>query len=201
MVSLEHRSLVTAARTLGKAIYLSDEQMLAIVGLILSDLGRIDMAEGLGDLSGDRRPYFDRPLSSFAKSPFESFTFWEVFQACVEEVEDFATYFRCVCAIHKSRCKYDLILTSQPFPTSDQIAPRVLLEFGLSDPVALATWMAWRKWLFDLDNRAGQETGYLFEPILAAALGGVSFPAPRSPVKRAEDQSRGRQVDCIVELD
>lgn len=41
----------------------------------------------------------------------------------------------------------------------------------------------------------------LFEPILAAALGGVPFPAKKSPVKRAEDPTKGRQVDCVVDRD
>lgn len=201
--SLEQQSLVTASRALGdgKVIYLADEELLAVISLILSDLGRRDLKEALGDTSGDHRPYFERPLAEFDASPFGGQAFWDVFLTCAAEVEDFATYFRCVCEIHKRRRKYDLILSYQPFPTSDQIAPRALLEFGLSDPTALATWLTWRKWLFDLDNRAGQETGYLFEPILAAALGGVPFPAKKSPVKRAEDPTKGRQVDCVVDRD
>ncbi len=55
----------------------------------------------------------------------------------------------------------------------------------------------WRKWLYDLDNRAAQETGYLFEPILASAIGGTSVSAKRSPVKRQSDRRKGRQVDCV----
>ena len=51
--------------------------------------------------------------------------------------------------------------------------------------------------MFDIDNRAGQETGYLFEPIIAAAIGGVPAPARKSPVKRTRDAGKGRQVDCI----
>lgn len=202
--SLEQQSLVTSARTLGAgraAIYLSDGELLALMGLILSDLGQNELAEALGDVSEPADGYFDRQLSSFEHSPFQARSFWEVFLACADEVEDFATYFRCLCEIHKRRRKYDVILSKQPFPTSDQIAPRVLLEYGLSDPTALATWLTWRKWLFDLDNRAGQETGYLFEPILSAALGGVSFPARRSPIKRAERPTDGRQVDCVVGQD
>jgi hypothetical protein len=201
--SLEQQSLVTAARALGdgKVIYLGDQELLAIVSLILSDLGRRDVAASLGDASDDRRPYFERTLTEFESSPFSNQSFWEIFLTCAREIEDFATYFRCVCEIHKRRRKYEFILSYQSFPTSDQIAPRALLEFGLSDPTALATWLTWRKWLFDLDNRAGQEIGYLFEPILAAALGGVPFPAKKSPVKRVEDPTKGRQVDCVVDRD
>lgn len=64
-------------------------------------------------------------------------------------------------------------------------------------PQALAGFLLWRKWLFDIDNRAGQETGYLFEPIIANAIGGASFSAKASPIKRHDDGSKGRQVDCI----
>ncbi len=43
-----------------------------------------------------------------------------------------------------------------------------------------------------------KRTGYLFEPILCAALGGVPFSAKRSPIKRTGRPADGRQVDCIV---
>lgn len=61
----------------------------------------------------------------------------------------------------------------------------------------LASWLVWRKWLYDIDNRSAQETGYLFEPILAAAIGGVPYAAKKSPIKRTNDQLKGRQVDCL----
>jgi hypothetical protein len=51
--------------------------------------------------------------------------------------------------------------------------------------------------MFDIDNRAAQETGYLFEPIMASAIGGVPASAAQSPVRRREDRTKGRQVDCI----
>jgi hypothetical protein len=62
---------------------------------------------------------------------------------------------------------------------------------------ALACFILWRKWIFDIDNRAGQETGYLFEPILAHAIGGFPVSAARSPIRRKGDRKKGRQVDCI----
>ncbi len=48
-----------------------------------------------------------------------------------------------------------------------------------------------------IDNRAAQETGYLFEPIIANAIGGVSLSAAKSPIRRYRDPDRYRQVDCI----
>jgi hypothetical protein len=58
-------------------------------------------------------------------------------------------------------------------------------------------FLLWRKWIFDIDNRAGQETGYLFEPIIAAAIGGTPVSAGKSPVRRTADGKKGRQVDCL----
>jgi hypothetical protein len=53
--------------------------------------------------------------------------------------------------------------------------------------------------MFDIDNRAGQETGYLFEPIIAHCIGGVAFGAKNSPIKRMGGKVGGRQVDCLRE--
>lgn len=81
----------------------------------------------------------------------------------------------------------------------DQVGPRGLLQFGTMHPHALAGFMLWRKWLFDIDNRSGQETGYLFEPIIASAVGGTPCSAKKSPVRRAGDGTKGRQVDCLLD--
>jgi len=64
-------------------------------------------------------------------------------------------------------------------------------------PHALVTFLLWRKWIFDVDNRAGQETGYLFEPIIAHSIGGVPFSSRKSPIRRRDDGRKGRQVDCV----
>ncbi|MBI5876336.1 MAG: restriction endonuclease [Chloroflexi bacterium] len=112
-------------------------------------------------------------------------------------VPDADTYFACVATLQKARLKYARILEYQPVSTMDQVGPRALLQFGQFSPRALAVFLLWRKWLFDIDNRAGQETGYLFEPIIAHSIGGVPFSAKASPIKRHTDPSKGRQVDCI----
>lgn len=112
-------------------------------------------------------------------------------------------YLKNLCDLYRRRYKYDKILQNQPFPNADQVAPRSLLEYGKCDDSLLATWLEWRKWFFDVDNRSGQETGYVFEPILANCLGGVSVSHTNSPVKRINDSgqrtSEGRQVDCYIE--
>jgi hypothetical protein len=84
----------------------------------------------------------------------------------------------------------------------DQVGPRGLLEYGICDNDLLNTWLIWRKWIFDIDNRSGQETGYMFEPILASCLGGEAVGSTNSPVKRLDEtgqpKATGRQIDCYI---
>ena len=112
-------------------------------------------------------------------------------------------YLKNLCDLYRRRYKYEKILQNQPFPNADQVAPRSLLEYGKCSDSLLATWLEWRKWFFDIDNRSGQETGYVFEPILASCLGGTSVSHANSPVKRINDSGKrtdeGRQVDCYIE--
>ena len=111
--------------------------------------------------------------------------------------EDFLTYLKCLTELHKRRRKYGLILQRQPLPTMVQVSPRSLMEYGPDfPPEALASWLTWRKFFYDLDNRSAQETGYLFEPILASAIGGEPKSAREKVVRRSADNSKGRQVDC-----
>ncbi|HRJ40667.1 MAG: hypothetical protein KJZ86_06330 [Caldilineaceae bacterium] len=125
------------------------------------------------------------------------------FQTLIEHLfvvePDADTYFVSLATLLKARLKYARILEYQPLATMDQVGPRALLQFGQMSAEALAGFLLWRKWLFDIDNRAGQETGYLFEPIVASAIGGVSFSAGKSPIRRRSDPDKGRQVDCIRE--
>lgn len=111
-------------------------------------------------------------------------------------------YFKNLCDLYRRRVKYYHILQLQPFPNADQIVPRSLLEYGNCDNGLLANWLEWRKWIFDIDNRSAQETGYIFEPILAGCLGGDSVSSINSPVKRIDETglptSKGRQVDCYI---
>jgi len=120
-------------------------------------------------------------------------------QLITSGVEDIDTYFRCLAELHKRRLRYEGILASQAFPLMEQVGPRAMLQYGHADPGALAVLLTWRKWIYDIDNRAAQETGYVFEPALVGALGGADVSASASPVKRRGDASRGRQVDCLLE--
>ena len=148
--------------------------------------------------------YFEIDLDwfgSFTNSPAVS-ELQDFFEALIDSNSDFGLYFLNLCSLHKRRMKYQRILGRQSLPALEQIAPRALLEFGLADAGLLADWLIWRKWIFDIDNRAGQETGYLFEPILASCLGGTPISPSKSPVKRIDEggnpTERGRQIDCFV---
>jgi hypothetical protein len=114
-------------------------------------------------------------------------------------IPDADTYFACLAALQKARLKYERILSTQPIPTLEQVGPRALLQYGKLSSQALVSLLFWRKWFFDIDNRAGQETGYIFEPVIAYAIGGTPAPSKRSPVKRHRDRTKGRQVDCIID--
>lgn len=112
-------------------------------------------------------------------------------------------YLKNLAELYRRRLKFYNILKTQPFPTAEQIGPRCLLEYGRCADELLFSWMNWRKFIYDVDNRSAQETGYLFEPILASCLGGVPVSHRVSPVKRVDVDGNitndGRQVDCYIE--
>ena len=171
---------------------LTDSACAFLVGVIARDLGLLTHFPELPvEIPSFFSPY---PLASLGL-PCEDFL--PLFERLVGLDPNADTYFACLAATHKARLKYERILQVQPLPTIDQVGPRGLIQFGTMSARALTGLLFWRKWMFDIDNRAGQETGYLFEPIIAAALGGVPAPSRRSPVKRTRDPRKGRQVDCI----
>lgn len=200
MYDKETRQLINRARTLGSgslSIYLEDHELLRLCAVVATDLKKQHL---LSDITiGDElsKGYFGVPLGWFSQLIVEERSFMDVFLLLKQNIVDFATYFEKLCELHKRRLKFNLILKHQSFPHIEQIVPRCLLEFGLRPPEVLASWLVWRKWLYDVDNRAAQETGYLFEPILAAAIGGVPYAAKKSPIRRADDPLKGRQIDCL----
>jgi len=123
----------------------------------------------------------------------------ELFDELVRLVPNADIYFHCLSALQKRRLKYARILQYQPIPTILQVGPRGLLQYGSLSSRALSAFMFWRKWMFDIDNRAGQETGYVFEPIVVRSIGGTPASAKTSPVRRRLNPEKGRQVDCILD--
>ena len=174
-------------------IGLSDETCNFLVATIVRDLG---LASQFPDLYDMELPGFFEE-ADLAKLKLQNLHFRSLIERLFACVPDADTYFFCLATFLKSRMKYIRILEHQPIPTMDQVGPRSLLQYGQMSPNALAAFIFWRKWIYDIDNRSGQETGYLFEPIIARAIGGASFSAAESPVRRHNDKSRGRQVDCI----
>ena len=185
------------ARSLGsgdQGVALTDGMCSYIIARIAADLGII----------ANFRELPQKPIDFFTTEPLRTLTIEgkdckSLFSQLVSIREDADMYFACLATLHKARLKYERILSTQPMPTLEQVGPRGLLQYGKLSPPSLAGFLFWRKWFFDIDNRAGQETGYLFEPIIAHAIGGTPAPASKSPVKRARDRKKGRQVDCILD--
>ncbi len=155
-------------------------------------------------ISAPSKEYYQIPLEWF--SSHNNVPTLQELQECLAKAidinSDFGLYFLNLCSIHKRRLKFQKILHHQPKPTMDQVGPRGLLEYGICDNHLLNSWLIWRKWIFDIDNRSGQETGYLFEPILASSLGGEAVGSTNSPVKRLDEsgnpKTTGRQIDCYI---
>ncbi|GAG76238.1 unnamed protein product, partial [marine sediment metagenome] len=142
--------------------------------------------------------YYNIPLEWFEQS-IDAIEVNPLFLSLKKANPDFPTYIKCLCELHKRRYKFQKILNLQPIPEMIQIINRCLLEYGIFPPKTLASWLIWRKWIYDIDNRSAQETGYLFEPILTSSIGGVSYSASKSPIRRTGDTTKGRQVDCIYD--
>ncbi|KAA3662155.1 MAG: restriction endonuclease [Chloroflexi bacterium] len=204
------RRLFSQCRLLGSGsqkIALSESEMFILLHLSVQDLGWDNQYSDLPSLSTPLPfdSYYQIPLPWFQSqenvAPTSS-VLLSHFAKAIENNDDFGLYYHNLCSLHKRRMKYQRILSTQLKPSMDQIGPRSLLEYGICDSNFLFSWMTWRKWIFDIDNRAAQETGYLFEPILASCLGGESVSARHSPVKRLDETgnptNKGRQIDCYI---
>ncbi|MBM3274431.1 MAG: hypothetical protein FJZ00_04725 [Candidatus Sericytochromatia bacterium] len=184
------------ARALGSGnmgVALTDEACAYLVGRVALDLG---LGSQFKEVPANLPEFFSKchPQDLVVKGIDPIALFYRL----VSAQQDADTFFACLAQLHKLRLKYAGILERQPLPTLEQVGPRGLLQFGHLSPRALAGLLFWRKWFFDIDNRAGQETGYLFEPVIAYAVGGTPAPAKKSPIKRSKDSQKGRQVDCIL---
>ena len=177
-----------------QAVGLTDEMCAYLIGLIVHDL---DLSEHFAEVPKDLPLFFEtEDIGSLVINGVDA---KNLFERLVEYNSDADMYFACLSTLHKARLKYKLILETQPLPTLEQVGPRGLLQYGKLSPSALVGLLFWRKWFFDIDNRAGQETGYLFEPVIAYAVGGIPVPSRRSPVKRHDDKQKGRQIDCLID--
>jgi hypothetical protein len=208
-VSITTKTLFSKARMLdggGLTVMLDESQLYGIFTLICADLSWDMTLIGLDPPSNilPTLNYYKIPLLWFnLHLDYPSLTaLLNTLQAAIDINADFGLYFRNVCSLHKRRLKYQKILSYQPKPTMNQVGPRGLLEYGICNDPLLYNWILWRKWIYDIDNRSAQETGYLFEPILANSLGGVPVGSRNSPVKRINVDGnvtdKSRQVDCYI---
>ena len=201
----EESKLLTKVMTLGTAtslpVVMTPSELVKLIGVVYRDTGRLKQLDkvypGLSAQIAPRHGYYALPDEWFtAPVQLEEFQHVDLMRLGAKQIPDFVTYLRCLAELHKRRRKYAMILSAQPMPAMVQVSPRALVEYGRLDAEALASWLTWRKFFYDLDNRSAQETGYLFEPVLAAAIGGEPKGARAKVVKRTEDRSKGRQVDC-----
>lgn len=195
--------LLTLTKTASMRALMEASELARIIALVVTDIGK---SEQMAHEAPQLWPRLVPPGAYYAIDPgwftasdptITSFDVLYLLDAGVRLDEDFMTYLKCLCELHKRRRKYGLILQKQPLATMVQVSPRALMEYGPDfPPEALASWLTWRKFFYDLDNRSAQETGYLFEPILAAAIGGEPKSARERVVRRSDDHAKGRQVDC-----
>ncbi len=193
-LSKTQEALIAKLRASGAGelgVELDDAICTYLVAVIARDLGLID---AFPEVKDNLPPFFGRlPLSQLR---LPGINFLRLIDKLYTSRLDADAYFYCLATLHKARLKYERILQAQPIPTIDQVGPRGLLQYGGVTPHALAGFLFWRKWIYDIDNRAAQETGYVFQPIIAHAVGGVTVGAAKSPVRR-RGRGSGRQVDCI----
>lgn len=196
-LSQAQKSMLNKARTLGSGsdqVRLDDAACVYLLARIVADLGH---AAAFPEVNKPVPAFFtEGDLQSLR---IEGHEFMPLIERLCGLDTNADTYFVCLANLHKRRLKYARILRHQPLPSMDQVGPRGLLQYGSLSPRALAALLFWRKWIYDTDNRAAQETGYVFEPIIANAIGGAPFGQSKSPVRRAGDGRKGRQVDCILD--
>jgi len=207
MISTELKSLFAKIRVLGQSgdrVSLSSGEIAWLLYLAAKDLGLPLNHAAFKTIEKDVPSFFDIQIPPVLPKDWNRLTTDELLTELnwlIRAEPDFRLYFSNLCEILKRRIKYQRILSTQPKPTMDQIGPRSLLEYGVVPTNLLGTWLMWRKWIFDVDNRSGQETGYLFEPVLASCMGGVTIGSRNSPIKRVNDSGRqtadGRQIDCL----
>ncbi|NEO02875.1 MAG: restriction endonuclease [Moorea sp. SIO3I7] len=186
-------------------VIISDGELSSLLSIAIDNLGWSHDQLQIIKVNVPDDDYYNIPISwfdSIAESDIRAEDVISALTACFNQDNDFALFIENLSALHRRRVKYQRILSSQPMSNMDQIGPRSLLEYGGCNTTLLANWMVWRKWIYDIDNRSAQETGYLFQPLLASCLGGKPVGAKNSPVKRLDANgnptNQGRQIDCLV---
>ena len=205
-LSKTERSKLEDARTVGgtPSVSLSDGEMLNLLKLAARDQG-FDVP---GELYCDEceakleAGFFDVDIDNLHCSSLESTVsrdelIGRTIGEFAEDDPDFFTYYALLVQLHSYRRKFEKICHVQDIPELETVIPRGLLEIGKFDAKSLVSWLTWRKFLYDLDNRSAQNAGYLFEYVLAEAIGGKSYSASKSPIEKTGKKGN-RQVDCLL---
>ena len=98
----------------------------------------------------------------------------DAYEEIINANRDAESYLACLGKILRSRLKMERVMEAQPLATMNQVGPRAILQYGVMGNKNLASYLVWRKYMFDVDNRAAQDNGYLYEAIIASAIGGIS---------------------------
>lgn len=201
-LSLDQAKRISRARVLshshGLGVQFSDATMVKLINFIAFDVNKLCQLDLIPDALKIYQDYYDVESAWFDEK-IEVDDFVGIYLESSMKIPEFETAFECMCEIHKRRTKFEKIQSSQKMTNIDHITPRALLEYGQIPNKALGAYLVLRKFFYGIDNRSAQETGYLFEPILANSLGGEPYSAKASPVTRFGDGEQGRQIDCIVE--
>lgn len=194
------------ARTIGgePSVSLSDGEMANLLKLVAEDLD-LDVPEQLACAECDEKlesGFFEVGINELDCSELEStFSLGEILKRTIgdyaEDDPDVFTYYSLLVQLHSYRRKFEKVCNVQGIPELETIIPRGLLEIGKFDVESLVSWLTWRKFLYDIDNRSAQTTGYLFEPILTESIGGASYSSSKSPIESTSGKGN-RQVDCII---
>lgn len=199
-------SKLEKARTVGgdPSVSLSDPEMANLLKLVADDLG-LDVPDQLACNECDEKlesGFFEVGINNLGCSKLEStFSLDEILKRTLgeyaEDDPNIFTYYSLLVQLHSYRRKFEKVCNVQGIPELETVIPRGLLEIGKFDEESLVSWLTWRKFLYDIDNRSAQTAGYLFEPILTEAIGGASYSSSKSPIERT-NRKGSRQVDCIV---
>lgn len=196
-LSQSQRTILEKARNVGsgaQGVALDDAQCCALLGLLVRDL---NVEAEFPELANDLPEMFDAQGPETLSLPGVNLR--SAYEGVVSTIADADTYFASLATLYKARTKFHRIISEQAIPTVEQVGARGLLEYGMLPTTRLCALLFWRKWLFDIDNRAAQQTGYLYETIIAGAIGGTPVSSRRSPVHRASSPGKGRQIDCLRE--
>ena len=200
-LTLAQSRLLSDCRALGQGgpqpVYLEDPALLRLIGVVERELADGQRIPALPELARPTSDYFDLGLEWF-ETPLEEGDVVYVFLSAMQSIQGFDVTLACLCELHKRRVKFSRFRETQPLPDINDMASTILMEFGGTPPAEFASWLVWLQRNYYIENRANQVASHLFKTIMAMALGGETFEAGASPIRCAQDASRGRHVGCVV---